>query len=337
MADIPSQISFEQMLSHLFPGLFLAITIFMLLDTWSSINLTAIVLKDINALIAFAGLLFIAGTILGVIIDAFHHDILEPYYFDRLENKVGPLAKERKKYLDQCICYNDIMQYFEELNCGKKYLFSWEKIKGKDDKSIKRLKNVLARLLSKEWIKNAKIDENNSKGNIIKISNERETLELALSNDNKSVNITENNKQLKILYVDSNDNMKKIYELPCEKWNYCKFYYPKDFSPTKIYYFFNIEEGKMDDYIAIYEHLRRSIFHYYEFYINTFTCMIPFTLIAPMYIHNELGINKLPSLGIAISLSILTYSCLYFSYMSRKGYIAALYFAYCSCRRQHVL
>lgn len=331
------------MLSHLFPGLFLAITIFMLIDTWSSINLTAIVLKDINALVAFAGLLFIAGTILGVIIDAFHHDILEPYYFDRLDNQMGKLGIIQMKPRDskeKCICYNDIIKYFEDLNCGRKNLFIWEDIIEKIEKkdtSIKELKEILAQILCKEWIK-CGIAKSNDKKDKICISYGDNKIELNLYSKQLTIteNIKGNNKFLKLLDVDPKDNKKIIYEHECKLKDDCKFHFPKNFSPTKIYYFFRIKEGELDDHIAIYEHLRRSIFHYYEFYINTFTSLIPFTLIAPMYIHNELGINNQHSLGIAIALSLLTYSCLHFSYMSRKRYISALYFAYCACRRQYV-
>jgi hypothetical protein len=256
MADIPSQISFEQMLSHMFPGLFLALTIFMVLDIWSSFNFTSIILKDITALIAFAGLLFIVGTILGVLIDSFHHDILQPYYFNRFGNKIFHLPIDKKPWYNHIIkntdiktgyiSYIDIIEYFKELhNCGK-----------------------------------------------------------CPQQDTNEINKQQNK-------------------------NLCKFIYPENLSPTKIYYFFDIDN--LDKYISIYEHLRRSIFHYYEFYINTFVCMIPFTFVAPIYFHEILGIDA--TFMIIIALSIVACLCLYFSYTTYQEYMAALYFAYCSCHK----
>jgi hypothetical protein len=244
MADIPSQISFEQMLSHLFPGLFLAITIFMLLDILSPADLTLLILKDINALIAFAGLLFIAGTILGIIIDAFHHDILEPYYFNFFGNKIFVENRETH-HID-----------WGEADINKKY----------------------------------------------------------------------------ITFADITDYLKiKHHCVDCgdEKNSKCKFCYPESSSPTKIYYFLDTKD--LDKYISIYEHIRRSIFHYYEFYVNTFVCMVPFTIVAPVYIHDKMGIDAWPSIIIAVALSILSYLCLHFSFISYQRYMAALYFAYCRC------
>jgi hypothetical protein len=85
MADIPSQLSFEHMLSHLFPGFFTALTVFMILDILSPLDITSVILKDFNALMGFFGFIFLAGTILGVIIDGIHHRVIELGYFHELE------------------------------------------------------------------------------------------------------------------------------------------------------------------------------------------------------------------------------------------------------------
>lgn len=83
--EIPGQIEFEHLLSHTFPGFFSAITLFMLLDVWSSISLTQRILASFNSLVAFIGFVLLIGTILGVILDNIHHAILEGLIFDQFD------------------------------------------------------------------------------------------------------------------------------------------------------------------------------------------------------------------------------------------------------------
>ena len=89
MADIPSQLNFEHLLSHLFPGFFTALTLFMVIDILSPLDITQFILKDLNAMIAFLGFVFLVGIILGVIIDGFHHRLIELKYFSSLEKERG--------------------------------------------------------------------------------------------------------------------------------------------------------------------------------------------------------------------------------------------------------
>ncbi len=83
--EIPSQIEFQHLLAHTFPGFFSAITLYMLIDVWSPIDLTALVVRDLNALISFAGFILLIGTILGVIIDGIHHFLIEDCIFDNFK------------------------------------------------------------------------------------------------------------------------------------------------------------------------------------------------------------------------------------------------------------
>lgn len=326
MADIPSQISFEQMLSHMFPGLFSAITIFMLLDTWSSVDLTKIILTDINALVAFAGLIFIAGTILGIIIDAVHHNILEKYFFE---------GYDKQKH---CITYQDIIDYFENVHC--RYIFNWDKIPmketEKDWENIKKNKDSLKKSLLHKfcegWIRDADVQKK-SEDTIRVFDKSKDTNWIKLNLTDHGVVLESHNNKKDILKVKFEKDGTKIIDFACEDIGQCKFCKEEILSPAKIYYFFKIDENVLNNYISIYEHLRRSIFHYYEFYINTFVAILPFTFIAPIYIHDKLEINMLYSMTFGVFLSILTYLCLWFGYCSRQRYIEALYFAYCNCRR----
>jgi hypothetical protein len=104
--EIPTQIEFEHLLSHTFPGFFFAITIFMLLDVSSPYNLTQSVMRDINGLIAFAGFILLIGTICGVIIDNIHHSILEDAILKNFESvKIWNEAIE--DYIKKCNEGND--------------------------------------------------------------------------------------------------------------------------------------------------------------------------------------------------------------------------------------
>jgi hypothetical protein len=75
--EIPTQLEFEHILSHTFPGFLLAFTFFMLIDIWSPYYLTQLVFTDISGLIAFAGFVLLIGTIFGVVIDNLHHYLIE--------------------------------------------------------------------------------------------------------------------------------------------------------------------------------------------------------------------------------------------------------------------
>jgi hypothetical protein len=94
--EIPMQLNFQQLLSHTFPGFFSAITFFMLIDVWSSLHLESSILRDITSLIAFVGLMFVMGTIFGVITDGIHHSIIEEKIFNKSE-KIGKINKKIRK------------------------------------------------------------------------------------------------------------------------------------------------------------------------------------------------------------------------------------------------
>ncbi len=78
--EIPTQFQFEELLTNTFPGFFFAITLFMLIDIWSPINLASWVSKDITSLVSLIGFVFLFGTILGVIVDGIHHSIVETIF-----------------------------------------------------------------------------------------------------------------------------------------------------------------------------------------------------------------------------------------------------------------
>jgi len=137
MADIPSQLSFEHMLSHLFPGFFTALTVFMAIDIVSPLNLSQFILKDLNTMLGFLGFIFLVGTILGVIIDGLHHRLIELYYFSTLEKDINKgksehisIKKISEHIIEQMGCFKgkdercNVCELFKEREYGllKTYL-----------------------------------------------------------------------------------------------------------------------------------------------------------------------------------------------------------------------
>jgi len=106
MVDIPTQFTFEHLMSHTFPGFFSAVTLFMLIDVWSPLNLTALAIKDIAGLGTFVGFVLLIGSILGIIIDGIYHSIIEDDIFDKIEGvkdykeKVKEICFDGKKIED---------------------------------------------------------------------------------------------------------------------------------------------------------------------------------------------------------------------------------------------
>jgi hypothetical protein len=106
MVDIPTQFKFEHLLSHTFPGFFSAITLFMLFDILSPLDLTSLTFsKGLEGLISFAGFILLVGSILGIIIDGIHHSLIEDYIFDRgsLNNNVKQINIIKRYCLRRCL------------------------------------------------------------------------------------------------------------------------------------------------------------------------------------------------------------------------------------------
>jgi hypothetical protein len=94
--EIPSQFSFETLLSHTFPGFFLALGVFMLLDLLiTSYDLTLWALGDFGNFLKVLGFIILVGTILGILIDGIQHT-LEKVIFENCQ-KFKDLDAERKK------------------------------------------------------------------------------------------------------------------------------------------------------------------------------------------------------------------------------------------------
>ena len=83
--EIPPTFEFQHLMSHTFPGFFSAVTLFMLIDIWSPIDLTSLAITNITALASFVGFILLIGSILGIIIDGIYHSIIEDDIFDTFD------------------------------------------------------------------------------------------------------------------------------------------------------------------------------------------------------------------------------------------------------------
>lgn len=129
--EIPTGIEFQHLMSHTFPGFFSAITLFMLMDIWSDIDLTSIVSSDLTALINFIGFILLIGTMLGIIIDGIHHSVVENAVFDKMpgmqemggiKNEIMIKCKKSKKDLQNLSLTH---HYFFRI-LGDKSLSLWD-------------------------------------------------------------------------------------------------------------------------------------------------------------------------------------------------------------------
>ena len=96
---IPSQITFSKLLSHTFPGIFTTIGIFMLIyllfanDFNRDFSVNQIFESWTIFIGVFGGIVFF-GTIIGVIIDSFHHMIEQYIIVNIIEKIVNSIKKE---------------------------------------------------------------------------------------------------------------------------------------------------------------------------------------------------------------------------------------------------
>ncbi len=97
---ITSQISFSKLIAHTFPGMFVALGIFMVIYVKISDRITnAFLLKLISDnwtifLSAFGGLIFF-GTLIGIVIDSIHHVIIEGLIINEIINKKIDYAQKK--------------------------------------------------------------------------------------------------------------------------------------------------------------------------------------------------------------------------------------------------
>jgi len=102
---IPSQINFSKLLSHTFPGIFTAFGISMIFYILFSDNINGDfhiinIFQDWKIFIGAIGGLVFFGTIIGIIIDSFHHTIEQIIIDDVIVKKIG----SAKKIADEIKC-----------------------------------------------------------------------------------------------------------------------------------------------------------------------------------------------------------------------------------------
>lgn len=106
--EIPtlSKLEFKELLSHTFPGFFLALSVFMLLDVLSPKDLTLWAFGTLTKFVSALGFFILLGTILGILIDGIQHLIEEEIFvklpaYDEVKTKANgiyPLDDVRHYY-----------------------------------------------------------------------------------------------------------------------------------------------------------------------------------------------------------------------------------------------
>lgn len=118
----------------------------------------------------------------------------------------------------------------------------------------------------------------------------------------------------------------------CNEKDKCDFYKSHEYELLKLYYSFDM--NNMDKCIGLHDYLKKSVYYYYEFYANTFISMIPFSIVAPIFMVKILNINYYSSCIAGLILAILTIICLDFAWMAYKRWLSVLYFAFCECSKR---
>ena len=90
--SIPSQFEFKELVSHTFPGFFLALSVFMLLDVLSPKDLTPWAFGTLTNFLSAMGFIILLGTILGILIDGIQHMV---------EEKIFEACQEFKKLKEE--------------------------------------------------------------------------------------------------------------------------------------------------------------------------------------------------------------------------------------------
>jgi hypothetical protein len=57
----------------------------MFIDVLSPLKLTSLAMSSVSNMVSFIGLVLIFGTILGIILDGIHHNVIEDWFFDNIE------------------------------------------------------------------------------------------------------------------------------------------------------------------------------------------------------------------------------------------------------------
>ena len=124
LIDLPSDFKFKHIMSHTLPGFFSAITLYMLIDLWSPIEITPMITKDLGGFATFLGLVFLIGTILGIIQDGIHHSIIEDIIFDSLPG-IETLKGIRNEWIQRCdgLAFNKSAENFKGWNLTRHYSF----------------------------------------------------------------------------------------------------------------------------------------------------------------------------------------------------------------------
>lgn len=99
------QLSFSKLLSHTFPGIFIALGIFMMIDlvlfhNHNKSEFMIFIFQDWKTLLVSVAFLIFLGTIFGVVIDSIHHMIESKIYYNSKIAENGFIKSEKEFFKD---------------------------------------------------------------------------------------------------------------------------------------------------------------------------------------------------------------------------------------------
>ena len=326
-SDIDFKIEFQHIMSHTFPGFFSAITLFMLIDVWSPMELTSLVIGNISGLLSFVGLILIIGTIFGIIIDGIHHNIIEDHIFDKL-NGYKKTTYVKYQWMRKCggllpadnFCNGPNLcskcKNIENVEKEPIYVANWEDIKTNNVK----LKNFLSKTCH---IDASDVEpEAHPKDNTITISNLDKTISLELK-DSKVI-LKNGGDITDIFIVKTECGKQKIYRDTC----------PILVNQLTRHYSFKTIESKV---LELNKFFVDDSYSYSEFYSNTFLSLIPFSWIVPSFLFETFEITWFSSAAFGLFSFLLAWVCLYCSYFSYINYakvVNSVMFGYINTKKE---
>jgi hypothetical protein len=334
--EIPTSFKFQHILAHTFPGFFSAVTLFMAIDILSPMNLTSTFLlsKGIDGLLAFSGFVLLIGSILGIIIDGIQHCITTKI-FEKKDDEIKKLLCERKYIIIKYLFHiktkqklDDVLNikgrchhHCSELKCPYNITceFEWKKIASTDKimgDEDKKLKEFLSKTYDLDWVSTTEnfqeIDDNS-----IMISKDGKKLTLKFNEKISKVTLDVDGLELDGFKAEKKNNKWTISsnECPINKYNLNRFY---------------LFMALGDKFVPLHDLMTDLFYSYSEFYLNAFISLMPFSIIAPIYLFKVFQISGsiyhgVPVLAIlaSILISIIAMVCYNCSYNVYQNYLIA--------------
>ena len=283
------------MMSHVFPGFLLIISLFMLIDSFC-INpgiYSFAIFSDqkLEIFILIIAVILLLGTIFGIIIDGIQHVSITRFFYKKMEK--SELNKQRIKIIKiiNSIYLDDFLK--EKGMKDTEYLFCWDEIPGNGNN---RIIEFLKDEFKIEWAKTENISKIDDVSTII-VSNKEKSLSLKLNDEKTKVKLKIDDGRVDEFIVKTDNGKLNIYDNEIEKFK-------KNFLNWFFYYPI-VDTEKYNLYIE-------NFYYYYEFFANIFLVLLVTIFSVFCYTNNVL--NHPYSWLITSIVIILAFICLYIAW-----------------------